>query len=58
MTRQQQREAKALKSEARKQAKIEAKQERAESKAFAKAVEKWAAKGAWVEETGTILTNQ
>ena len=58
MTRQQQREAKALKAEARKQAKIEAKQERQESKAFAKAVEKWAAKGAWIEYAETILINQ
>ena len=58
MTRQQQRESKALKAEARKQAKIAAKQERQESKAFAKAVEKWAAKGAWIEDFGMILTNQ
>ena len=50
MTREQQREAKALKLEARKQAKIQAKQDRAESRSFAKSIERWKAKGAWIED--------
>ena len=51
MTRQDQREAKALKSEARKQAKNEAKKERQEVKAFDKTIEKWKAKDAWIEDS-------
>ena len=50
MTREQQRQEKQAKAEARKQAKIEAKIQREESKAFARSIEKWKAKGAWMEE--------
>jgi len=58
MTRQEQREAKALKLEALKQAKIEAKKERQECKAWDKNVQKWKAKGAWIEDLETQLINQ
>lgn len=58
MTSRQKRGNKAIQLEARKQAKIEAKQERVESKAFARSIEKWRAKGAWIEETETQFNNQ
>jgi len=51
MTREQQREIKEAKKQAKIALRIEAKQDRHELKNWNKSVEKWKAKGGWIEET-------